>query len=269
VVTFAAAPPPSVIGGSAGRNGFGDSAPAGSGSASGWGISSGSAGRVGRIVAAGELDQGGNAAFDRRMVANRSAKPSRGLSMHISMTAEVAPSSSPRPSILRSAEIMASGFLVSSTEPASARNSRFLDSAKRIAVESSHAAATSATAMMIASPPPPLPRSLLPNRIGCGPPYSALEHHPEHQLGEEADNSSDDDGDHQHADIAVADMVSSWPSTASTSGSSRWSSRPVVTVIEYCRSLRPLAKALRESSSITFSFGMVMPREMQRFSRRL
>src|SRR5262249_43759107 len=47
--------------------------------------------------------------------------PSRGLSMHISMTADVAPGSSPRPSILRSAEIIASGFLVSSTEPASAR----------------------------------------------------------------------------------------------------------------------------------------------------
>ena len=57
-------------------------------------------------------------------VSNRLEKPSRGLSMHISITAEVAPASSPRPSILRSAEIMASGFLVSSTEPASARNSR-------------------------------------------------------------------------------------------------------------------------------------------------
>src|SRR5262249_20138378 len=41
--------------------------------------------------------------------------PSRGLSMHISVTAEVAPGSSPRPSILRSAAIIASGFLVSST----------------------------------------------------------------------------------------------------------------------------------------------------------
>src|SRR5690348_7827172 len=58
--------------------------------------------------------------------------PSRGLSMHISMTAEVAPGSSPRPSILRSAEIIASGFLVSSTEPASARYSRWRDSARRI-----------------------------------------------------------------------------------------------------------------------------------------
>src|SRR5262249_25552448 len=44
---------------------------------------------------------------------------------------------------------------------------------------------------------------------------------------------------------------------------------PVVTVIEYCFSFMPLAKALRLSSSITFSVGMVMPREMQRFSRIL
>ena len=52
--------------------------------------------------------------------------------MHISMTAEVAPGSSPRPSILRSAEIMESGFFVNYTETASARNSRERDSAKRM-----------------------------------------------------------------------------------------------------------------------------------------
>ena len=52
--------------------------------------------------------------------------------MHISITAEVAPGNSPRPSILRKAEIMASGFLVSSTEPASARNSRERDKASRM-----------------------------------------------------------------------------------------------------------------------------------------
>ena len=62
-------------------------------------------------------------------VANKSANSSRGLSTHISMTAEVASFNSPRPSILCSAEIMASGFLVSSTDPASARNSRERDSA--------------------------------------------------------------------------------------------------------------------------------------------
>ena len=77
-------------------------------------------------------------------VANRSAKPSRGLSMHISITAELAEASSPRPSILRSAEIMASGFLVSSTEPESARYSRWRDSAKRMTMDSIHATAISA-----------------------------------------------------------------------------------------------------------------------------
>ena len=63
--------------------------------------------------------------------------------------------------------------------------------------------------------------------------------------------------------------VSSWPSTASSSASSSCRSSPEVTVIEYCLSLSPVAKALSASSSITLSFGMVMPREMQRFSSRL
>ena len=39
--------------------------------------------------------------------------------------------------------------------------------------------------------------------------------------------------------------------------------------MEYCFSFSPLAKALSASSSITLSFGIGMPREMQRFSRRL
>ena len=82
-------------------------------------------------------------------VANRSAKPSRGLSRHNSITAEVAPGSSPRPSILRSAEIMASGFLVSSTDPASASSSRERDSASRTSCDNSQASAISATATMM------------------------------------------------------------------------------------------------------------------------
>src|SRR5690242_2089661 len=89
-------------------------------------------------------------------VANRSAKPSRGLSTHNSITAEVAPGNSPRPSILRSAEIMASGFLVSSTEPASARYSRVRDSASLTHCDSSQASTISTTAMMTittAAPP--------------------------------------------------------------------------------------------------------------------
>ncbi len=64
--------------------------------------------------------------------------------MHISITAEVAPASSPRPSILRSADIIASGFLVSSTEPASARYSRLRESAKRMTIDSTQATAMSA-----------------------------------------------------------------------------------------------------------------------------
>src|SRR4051794_39716516 len=78
------------------------------------------------------------------------------------MTAEVAPSSSPRFSILRSAEIMASGFLVSSTAPASARYSRDRDSASLTTCDSSQAARISATAMMttMIAPPPELLLSL-------------------------------------------------------------------------------------------------------------
>src|ERR1700735_3998496 len=91
-------------------------------------------------------------------VANRSEKPSRGLSTHNSITAEVAPGNSPRPSILRSAEIMASGFFVSSTEPASASNSRERDSASRTSCDNSQASAISAPARMMTmmAPPPEL-----------------------------------------------------------------------------------------------------------------
>src|SRR6478735_4091210 len=77
--------------------------------------------------------------------------------MHISMTAEFAPGISPRPSILRSAEIIASGFFVSSTDPASARYSRERDSASRTTTERSHATAISATAIRIAITAPPDP----------------------------------------------------------------------------------------------------------------
>src|SRR3954451_4359707 len=91
-------------------------------------------------------------------VAKRSAKPSRGLSRHISITAEVAPGNSPRFSILRSAEIIASGFLVSSTDPASANSSRERDSASLTTCDNSQAKRISATAMMTTTiaPPPPL-----------------------------------------------------------------------------------------------------------------
>ena len=42
-----------------------------------------------------------------------------------------------------------------------------------------------------------------------------------------------------------------------------------MTVMEYCFSFMPVAKALSASLSMILSFGIVMPREMQRFSRRL
>src|SRR5579871_5187258 len=89
-------------------------------------------------------------------VAKRSEKPSRGLSRQSSITAEVAPGSSPRPSILRRAEIMASGFFVSSTEPASARYSRERDSASRTSCDKAQASTISTTASTmtkIAAPP--------------------------------------------------------------------------------------------------------------------
>src|SRR5262249_20000363 len=63
--------------------------------------------------------------------------------------------------------------------------------------------------------------------------------------------------------------VSSWPRTASISWSFSVFMRPVVTVTAYCRRLSPVANAFSASLSIIFSFGIGMPREMQRFSRRL
>src|SRR4051794_2906011 len=82
--------------------------------------------------------------------------------MQSSITAEVAPGSSPRFSILRSAEIMASGFLVSSTAPASASNSRERDSASLTTCDNSQATMINATAMMTTTiaPPPELLLSL-------------------------------------------------------------------------------------------------------------
>src|SRR6266568_638851 len=111
-------------------------------------------------------------------VANRSAKPSRGLSTHNSITAEVAPGSSPRFSILRSAEIMASGFLVSSTEPASANSSRDRDSASLTTCDSSQATTISAIATMTTMTAP-APEPLL------------------SLSDEEEDDDEEDDDDHE------------------------------------------------------------------------
>ena len=185
--------------------------------------------------------------------------------MHISMTAEVAPGSSPRPSILRSAEIIASGFLVSSTEPASARYSRRRDSANRMTIDRTHASVMSTTAIRIATPAPlrsPFPRPPRQRK----PPWNSRRK-----------MSSAKNAITPAIITAITSMrtsplrmwVNSWPRTDSSSASLSELSRPDVTVMEYCFSFMPVAKALRLSSSITLSVGMVMPREMQRFSRML
>src|SRR5712691_9258623 len=183
-------------------------------------------------------------------VANRSAKPSRGLSTHNSITAEVAPGSSPRFSILRNAEIMASGFLVNSTEPASASSSRDRDSANFTTCDNSQASTISAIATMTTTIAPPPPDPLL------------------SLSDEEEDDEEEDEHDHDDPPVEFHSRlvnirknsspkkpttpamitaitiictsplrmwVSSWPSTASISRSLSAFNRPVVTVMAYCR----------------------------------
>ena len=136
--------------------------------------------------------------------------------MHISITAELAACSSPRPSILRSAEIMASGFLVSSTEPASARNSRCRDSAKRMTIDSIQATTISAIAMTMAMPAPPF-LSLLPP-LREPPPQNALWKNSRNTISPKNEITP-------AITTAITSMrtsplrmwVSSWPSTASIS----------------------------------------------------
>src|SRR6266478_478065 len=217
-------------------------------------------------------------------VANRSAKPSRGLSTHNSITAEVAPGSSPRFSILRSAEIMASGFFVNSTDPASASSSRERDSASRTSCDNSQASAISTIATMMTT-------------------MAAPPAEPFRSPSEEDDEDDDEEDDHDDPPppelqlklvnirknnsakkpttpamitaitiICTSPLrmwVSSWPSTASISRSLSAFNRPVVTVMAYCRWLSPVANALSASLCMIFSFGIGMPREMQRFSSRL
>ena len=129
--------------------------------------------------------------------------------MHISITADLAWVSSPRFSILRSAKIMASGFLVSSTEPESARYSRWRDSAKRITTDNSHGDHDQcnrnddgddravAAAFAVAAAAAPAAETAV---------ETGLEEQPEHQFAEERDHAGDDHRDHQHAHVAVADM---------------------------------------------------------------
>ena len=138
--------------------------------------------------------------------------------MHNSITAEVAPASSPRFSILRSAEIMASGFLVSSTDPASASSSRDRDSASLTTCDSSQASRISAIAMMTTmTAPPPEPLLSLSeddeddededeDDDAAGGIPAQIGEHPEEQLAEEADHAGDDHRDHHQLHVAVADV---------------------------------------------------------------
>ena len=80
----------------------------------------------------------------------------------------------------------------------------------------------------------------------------AVEHHAEEQFGEERDRAGDDHRDHHHAHVAVADMGQ----LVGEHGLDLGVVEPLasgrdVTVIEYCFSFRPVAKALSASSSMT------------------
>ena len=170
---------------------------------------------------------------------------------------------------------------MSSTEPASASNSRDRDSASLTTCDNSHASRISATAMMIAmtAPPPPLlSRSDEDDddeRDGEDQPLPEDEFHD--RLVNMRKNNSPKKPTTPAMIIATTISctsplrmwVSSWPSTASISASSSACNSPVVTVMEYCRGLRPVANAFSAGLSISFSLGIAMPREMQRFSNRL
>lgn len=145
-------------------------------------------------------------------VANRSAKPSRGLSMHISMTAEVAPGNSPRPSILRSAEIIASGLFC---EFDGARVGQQFARARQGKAHHQRQAPCEAdqgdrqkhdgkcaAALLVPSdeedddrpPPPKLQLELKKMR--------------KNSSAKKPDHAGDDDGDHKQLHVAVADMGS-------------------------------------------------------------
>src|SRR3977135_3535464 len=176
--------------------------------------------------------------------------------MHNSITAEVAPGSSPRFSILRSAEIMASGFLVNSTDPASASSSRDRDSASLTSCDNSQASAISTTARMTTTTAPPPPE-----------PFLSL---PEEDEEEDDDEDDPDDPPPPELQLKLVNIrknssakkpttpamitaitiictsplriwVSSWPSTASISWSLSAFNRPDVTVTAYCRWFSPVA----------------------------
>src|SRR5436190_20692299 len=183
-------------------------------------------------------------------------KPSRGLSMHISITPEVATSSSPRFSILRGAEIMASGFLVSSTEPASARNSRDRDSASLTTCDSSQASMIRAIAIMTTTTaPPPEPLLSLSEDEEDDEREDEDDHDPPDEFHDRLVNIRKNNSPKKPTTPAMMTAitisctsplriwVNSWPSTASISWSLSAFNKPVVTVTAYCRRFSPLANA--------------------------
>ena len=177
----------------------------------------------------------------------------------MSITPDGTPSISARPEILSRAEIIASGFLVSSTAPASARYSRERDSDSRISTARNHEIAITAMPTTMASALPFLVSSddilirLRPTPRKTSSP--AKEITPATTTAMTIRRTS-----------PLRICVSSCASTASTSWSLSWSSRPVVTVTVNWLSLTPLAKALSASLCMIASFGIGSPREMQRFS---
>jgi hypothetical protein len=164
------------------------------------------------------------------------------------------------PATLRSAPIIASGCCVSSTAPASARNSRLRDSAMRSTTASPRAIASSASPIGNSTTLPPsrrsedevrnrtrpVPRStisatrlMMPAKIAAITPSRAS---------------------------PLRTCVSSCASTAVSSRSSSVSISPCVTVTEPWSRRIPAAKAFSAGNSITAKRGIDSPRAMQSVS---
>src|SRR5882757_3768089 len=168
---------------------------------------------------------------------------------------------------------MASGFLVSSTEPASASNSRDRDSASLTTCDSSQASMIRATAMMMTTIAPPPPEPLLSPSDEDDDLEDEEDQLPPLEFHDRFVNIRKNNSPKKPTTPAMMTAttinwtsplriwVSSWPSTASISWSLSACRSPVVTVMEYCRRLRPVANALSAGLSITFNFGVGMPRE--------
>ena len=169
--------------------------------------------------------------------------------------------------------------MVSSTDPASASNSRERDSASLTTCDISQATTIRAIAMIttMIAPPPELLLLLFEDDEDDREDDQPLP--PElHEKFVNIRKNNSPKNPTTPAMITATTInctsplriwVSSWPSTASISWSFNACNSPDVTVTEYCRRLRPVANAFSAGLSMIFSFGIVMPREMQRFSSRL